>query len=373
MTDSTSAARRPRVICHMIASLDGRILTDGWPLSEEGRRQYELVHESYAPDGWICGRVTMEEHFAQGLRSDAQIAREHHGPPREDYLAPGEHDSFAFAVDASGRLAWETSDIDGDHVVAILSERVSDEYLAFLRGRGVSHLLAGACDVDLPLAWVVALRQLAEDDKLAEALRVAARRWVDENYDAHKNTIAASLNGSVQRDVYYARARGYGSALESALFHDNVPMTVYDSLIESVHRNLPSLYRYYALRRRAMKLKDGIHQYDTYVPILADLSADIVGSALCDHERLATLPLETGMRYFRSELDDHLLLALGVGVDARLGVDGGQRRAHRLGLGQTQARLVVRDLALQVGEVDGVVVDDRDAADTGRAQVQRDG
>ncbi len=41
--------------------------------------------------------------------------------------------------------------------------------------------------------------------------------------------------------------------------------------------------------------------------ILADLSADIVGSALCDHERLATLPLESGMRYFKSELDDHLL------------------------------------------------------------------
>jgi riboflavin biosynthesis pyrimidine reductase len=136
----------------MIASLDGRILTDGWPLSEEGRRQYEVVHESYAPDGWICGRVTMEVHFAQGLRPDAEIAREHHGPPRKDHRAPGEHDSFAFAVDASGRLAWETNDINGDHVVAILSERVSDEYLAFLRGRGVSYLLAGARDVDLPLA-----------------------------------------------------------------------------------------------------------------------------------------------------------------------------------------------------------------------------
>jgi 2,5-diamino-6-(ribosylamino)-4(3H)-pyrimidinone 5'-phosphate reductase len=146
------ASRRPRVICHMIASLDGRILTDGWPLSKEGRRQYEVVHESYAPDAWICGRVTMEEHFAQGLRSDAEIAREHHGAPREDYRAPGEHDSFAFAVDSSGRLAWETNDIDGDHVVAILSERVSDEYLAFLRERGVSYLLAGAHDVDLALA-----------------------------------------------------------------------------------------------------------------------------------------------------------------------------------------------------------------------------
>jgi len=43
-------------------------------------------------------------------------------------------------------------------------------------------------DVDLPLAWVVALRRLGEDDKLAEALRANARRWVEENYDAHKNT-----------------------------------------------------------------------------------------------------------------------------------------------------------------------------------------
>ena len=146
------ASRRPRVICHMLASTDGRIATDGWPLSNEGMRQYELVHESYAPDGWLCGRVTMEQHFAQGVRPDAEIAREHAGAPREDFRAPGEHDSFAFALDAGGRLAWESGDIDGDHVVAILSERVSDDYLAFLRGRGVSYLLAGAREVELPLA-----------------------------------------------------------------------------------------------------------------------------------------------------------------------------------------------------------------------------
>ncbi len=45
----------------------------------------------------------------------------------------------------------------------------------------------------------------------------------------------------------------------------------------------------------------------TDVQLLADLSADIVGSALCDHERLATLPFASGMRYFRSELDEHIL------------------------------------------------------------------
>jgi len=136
----------------MMTSVDGRIVAGGWPLSPEARRQYELVHASYEADGWLCGRITMES-FAKGVRSDAEIAREHPGgAAREDFRAPGAHDSFAFAVDPSGRLAWASNDIDGDHVVAILSERVSDEYLGFLRARGVSYILAGARDVDLVLA-----------------------------------------------------------------------------------------------------------------------------------------------------------------------------------------------------------------------------
>lgn len=150
---ATSDSPRPRVICHMMASLDGRIAgTDDWPQSPNGRRAYEQIHASYAADGWLCGRVTMERHFAQRTRPDDEIVRQYHGPPRDDFRAPGDHDSFAFAVDTHGRLAWESNDIDGDHVVAILSERVSDEYLASLRERGVSYLLAGARDIDLPLA-----------------------------------------------------------------------------------------------------------------------------------------------------------------------------------------------------------------------------
>lgn len=136
----------------MMASVDGRILTDGWPQSAEGRRQYELVHQSYDADGWLCGRVTMEQHFAQHVRSDAEIARQHRGAVRADFRAPGDHDSYAFAVDSHGRLAWDTNDIDGDHVVALLSERVSDEYLATLRERGISYVLAGAPEVDLARA-----------------------------------------------------------------------------------------------------------------------------------------------------------------------------------------------------------------------------
>jgi riboflavin biosynthesis pyrimidine reductase len=146
--------RRPRIVCHMAVSLDGRIVVDGWPATIAGivRRHYEEVHASYEPEGWICGRVTMEP-FAGGVRPDAEVAHQRTGgAAREDFVAPGDFDSFAFAVDPGGRLSWESNDIDGDHVVAILSERVSDDYLDFLRARGVSYLLAGTHDVDLPLA-----------------------------------------------------------------------------------------------------------------------------------------------------------------------------------------------------------------------------
>jgi oligoendopeptidase F len=92
-------------------------------------------------------------------------------------------------------------------------------------------------------------------------------------YQAHENALAAILSGSVQKDVYYARARGYEGVLQSALFVDNVPAAVYDNLISAVRKNLPALYRYYDLRRRKMGL-DQIHHYDTYVPILSDIQVE---------------------------------------------------------------------------------------------------
>lgn len=67
------------------------------------------------------------EHFAAGVRSDEQIAREHEGPPRDDFVEPGEHDTFAFALDPRGRLVWDSGDLEGDHLVAILSELVPDD------------------------------------------------------------------------------------------------------------------------------------------------------------------------------------------------------------------------------------------------------
>ena len=74
------------------------------------------------------------------------------------------------------------------------------------------------------------------------AVRKAAFHQYYRHYADHRHTLAASLSGSVQRDVYYTRARNHPSALEAALFPDRVPVSVYDNLIASVRRHLQAVH-----------------------------------------------------------------------------------------------------------------------------------
>src|SRR5438477_2167795 len=89
-------------------------------------------------------------------------------------------------------------------------------------------------------------------------------------FQDHQYTLAASLAYSVKADIFRARARNFPSALEAALFPDDVPVAVYDGLIKSVRANLKPLFRYFDLRRRALKLPE-LHHYDTYVPLVAEI------------------------------------------------------------------------------------------------------
>ena len=86
----------------------------------------------------------------------------------------------------------------------------------------------------------------------------------------HEQTLASLLAGSIHQDVYYARARGYESALDRALFPDEVPRDVYENLISTVRDRLDPLFEYYELRRKVLRIRD-IHHYDTYVSLVSDL------------------------------------------------------------------------------------------------------
>ena len=102
-----------------------------------------------------------------------------------------------------------------------------------------------------------------------ELRKLAFQQFYAEFCD-HQYTLAASLRYSVKADVFHARARHYPSALEAALFADDVPVRVYDGLIGSVRANLKPLFRYFDFRRRVLGLKE-LHQYDTYVPLVPEI------------------------------------------------------------------------------------------------------
>ena len=103
-------------------------------------------------------------------------------------------------------------------------------------------------------------------------LRKRAFHQFYSEFQDHQYTLAASLAYSVKADVFRARARHYPSTLEAALFPDDMPVAVYDGLIQTVRANLKTLFHYFDLRRRVLRL-DELHHYDTYVPLVSEIEA----------------------------------------------------------------------------------------------------
>jgi oligoendopeptidase F len=109
-------------------------------------------------------------------------------------------------------------------------------------------------------------------------------------FQDHQYTLATSLAYSAKADVFRARARHYPSALEAALFPDDVPVEVYEGLVKSVRANLKPLFRYFDLRRRLLGL-DELHHYDTYVPLVAEIETKIPFDQAVDQVVAALQPL----------------------------------------------------------------------------------
>ena len=122
-----------------------------------------------------------------------------------------------------------------------------------------------------------------------EVRKTAFHQYYKEFAD-HANTLAATLAGTIKQDVYFARVRNYPTARDGAMFPDNVPTDVYDNLLSAVRDNLPSVHKYYDVRRRAMKLND-IHFYDVYVPILSDVRKTTIWDDAVEHVITALEPL----------------------------------------------------------------------------------
>src|SRR5213083_2801263 len=109
-------------------------------------------------------------------------------------------------------------------------------------------------------------------------------------FQDHQYTLAASLAYSIKADIFRARARHYSSALEAALFPDDVSVSVYDGLITAVRANLKPLFRYFELRRRVLGLPE-LHHYDTYVPLVKEVETRVTFDQAVEHVLVALAPL----------------------------------------------------------------------------------
>ena len=122
------------------------------------------------------------------------------------------------------------------------------------------------------------------------AVRESAFEGMFGTYGKYINTFACLYGGSVKQDNLMAALRGYSSARAKALFGNNVPESVYDSLIEAVHSAIPSMSKYLKLRAKALGT-DKIDMFDLYTPMVADVDYPMPYETACDLVVEAVRPL----------------------------------------------------------------------------------
>lgn len=93
-------------------------------------------------------------------------------------------------------------------------------------------------------------------------------------YLGYLNTLGVTLAGSINKDIFYARAKKYNSCLEAALFQDNIPVEVFNNLVKTVNDNLEPVHRYVSLRKKVMNL-DELYKYDLWVPLVPEAKMEI--------------------------------------------------------------------------------------------------
>ncbi|MCJ2052860.1 RibD family protein [Methylobacterium sp. J-070] len=145
---------RPRIICHMVTSIDGRLHPSRFTVPVAGvdkdrlRRHYDEVSPRLGARGWMCGRVTMQE-ISKGK---GRTVTSPGITSREAFVGDRGDRDLAVAIDPNGKVHYGQDHLHGDHAVAVLSEGVSDTYLAELLEDGVSYVFAGPDGRDLAKA-----------------------------------------------------------------------------------------------------------------------------------------------------------------------------------------------------------------------------
>ena len=146
---------RPKIICHILQSVDGNIDGNFFAMPElrPAYQAFTRIREEYACDAVISGATTAAEIYANSSADNLPEVQETYS--RTDWQAE-KADIYAVIIDGQGTVHWQSGTVkrrsDKMHVVTVLQENVSDAYIAHLRQAGVSYVFAGKHSLDLPMA-----------------------------------------------------------------------------------------------------------------------------------------------------------------------------------------------------------------------------
>ncbi len=157
--------KRPYIVCHMVMSIDGKVTGDFLfePKCAEATEIYYRINREKKSNGFICGRVTMEESFTGGWYPDlSKYKPVHHAPGvKMDFIPSDLSGFYAVAFDTNGKLGWKSNRIadpdgdpgyDGAQIIEVLSENADERYLGYLEEVGIPYIFAGEKSIDIELA-----------------------------------------------------------------------------------------------------------------------------------------------------------------------------------------------------------------------------
>ena len=164
---------------------------------------------------------------------------------------------------------FETLFREKDHVLSDKEENILAQLSEALRGPSDTFTMINNADMkfeDVNGETLTHGNYINYMESKDRKIREKAYENMYKEYVALNNTLATTYSYSVKTGVISSRLRNYSSSINASLYGDNIPLSVYDNLIMSVHEHLSSLHDYTSLRKKALKLEE-LKMYDVYVPI----------------------------------------------------------------------------------------------------------
>ena len=210
---------RPYIFCHMMTSLDGKIMGDymGTPEGEAaGDVFYEIAFGKepyYHHQGWLSGRITTDDNFT--FFESPELDENAAPVPEGDFIVKAEVPMYYVSVDPSGRLGWKSNILHyvdtTAHVIEILTEKASNAYKAFLRQLGISYIIAGKENLDYSLAMEKLYDQFDIHTLMLGGGGILNWSFIQAGMcDEISVVIAASADGSSDTPALFSARKGLG-------------------------------------------------------------------------------------------------------------------------------------------------------------------